>query len=146
VDNCDHGSSFAQATFDGSIGFPTFGTQRLDVDAHVVASAGRTPFSRLAYVGGSGSLPTVDQLSLGGDELAVVSFRYSIPLERVQLPLIGPPMLSLREILAGAGSSGVPTMHQAMGVRLSAGFVYGELLIDPASRHSRLSFGLSSGR
>jgi hypothetical protein len=153
--------SFAQATFDGSITFPTFGTQSLRVDGHVVASwasseqlsAQQTttsrraaPRQRWAYVGGWGSIPTLSLLARGGDELIYVDGRYNIPIDRLQLPLIGAPVVSLRNVLAGADVGRWPSLAQATGVRLSASIAYAEWLIDPANRHGFFGVGLSFAR
>lgn len=47
---------FAQATFDGSIMFPTFGLQTLRFDGHFVGTfTNRTPRQRWVYVGGTGA-------------------------------------------------------------------------------------------
>lgn len=148
-ESCDlqQGRNFAQTTVDGGIAFPTFGTQRLRFDAHaVVTSHGATPLQRWAYVGGSGSIPTLDMLSRGGDQLAYLDARYEIPIDRVALPLAGPPVVTLREILGGAALGRFPSLAQATGVRLSGGFLYVEWLIDPVARHAHVSYGISIAR
>ena len=146
---CDfqRGTGFAQTTLDGGIAFPTFGTQRFRIDAHaVITSHGATPPQRWAYVGGSGSIPTLDMLSRGGDEVAYLDARYDIPIDRVALPLVGPPVVTLREVLGGAAVGRFPTLAQASGVRLSGGFLYVEWLIDPVSHHTHVSYGVSIAR
>jgi hypothetical protein len=142
------GSDFAQTTLDGSITFPTFGTQRLRVDGHaVITSHGdATPRQRFAYVGGPGSIPTIEMLSRGGDQLLYIDARYDIPIDRLALPLVGTPTITLREILGGAAIGRVPTLDQATGAGLSIGYVYGELLIDPIRHHGRFSYGLTITR
>ena len=139
-------SRFAQTTFDGGIAFPTFGLQRLAVEAHAVASLGSTTRQRWAYVGGPGTISTLDLLERGGDRLVYIDARYDIPFVRVRLPLIGSPVVTLRETLAGAGTSGFPTLAEASGARLAAGFVYVEVLVDPASRKVFPGAGLSVAR
>jgi len=161
--------SFGQLTFDGTITFPTFGTQSLRFDGHFVATASsgpdnrvivvgpgqvivltgaitNTPRQRWAYVGGNGSIPTINMLSRGGDELIYLDGRYNIPIDRVQLPLIGPPVLTLRTILAGADTARWPSLAQAVGARASASVVYAEFLIDPSNRHGFFGVGLSLPR
>jgi hypothetical protein len=149
-DGCDlqTGSDFAQTTLHALITFPTFGTQRLRVEGHaVITSHGDvTPRQRWAYVGGPGSIPTIDMLSRGGDQLLYLDARYEIPIDRLALPLIGAPRLTLREILGGAADGRVPTLDQAVGPGLSVGYVYGELLIDPVRHRGRFSFGLTVTR
>jgi hypothetical protein len=157
--------SFAQATLDGGIAFPTFGTQSLQMDAHVVASWASDPVNtvipfpgtpgierrgaprqRWAYVGGWGSIPTLSLLERGGDELIYLDGRYNVPIDKVQLPFIGAPVVSLRSILAGADVQRWPSLAQAVGIRLSVSTVYGEWLIDPANRHNFFGAGLSIAR
>jgi hypothetical protein len=155
--------SFLQATFDGTIVFPTFGTQSLRFDGHMVASAsggsfadrvstvGTTvpvgaPRQRWAYVGGWGSIPTLDLLSRGGDELIYLDGRYNIPIDRLQLPYVGAPIVTLRNVLGGADVQRWPSLAQATGVRLSLAAVYVEYLIDPANRHEFVGLGLSMAR
>jgi hypothetical protein len=162
--------SFGQLTVDGSITFPTFGTQSLRFDGHFVATASgevandhvvvvgpgqailltgavtSTPRQRWAYVGGLGSIPTITMLSRGGDELIYLDGRYDIPIDRIQLPLIGPPVLTLRTVLAGADTARWPSLAQAIGVRASASVVYAEYLIDPSNRHGFFGVGLSLRR
>ena len=139
--------TFAQTTFDGGIAFPTFGTQRLRFDAHaVLTTRGHTPLQRWAYLGGSGSIPTLDMLSLGGDQLAYLDGRYDIPIDRVRLPVAGSPVVTLREIVGGAAVGRFPDLAQATGVRLSLSYVYVEWLIDPATRHQHSSYGVTVAR
>ena len=116
-------SNFTQLTLDGRVGFPTFGTQSLHFRAHGVVTAGDSvPRARYAYLGGSGTLPVLELLELGGTELLFVESRYLIPLERVVLPLVGSPMLTLRHIMGAAGVNGLPSLEQeiGLGVGLSA--------------------------
>jgi hypothetical protein len=154
--------SFAQGTLDGRIAFPTFGTQSLQVDGHVVVSWAGEPVStvipfpgtpgieqrgaprqRWAYIGGWGSIPTLGLLERGGDELIFLDGRYNVPIDRVQLPFIGPPVVSLRSILAGADVQRWPSLAQAVGIRLAVSSIYGEWLVDPANRHNFFRVGLS---
>ncbi len=161
---------FGQITFDGAITFPTFGTQSLRFDGHFVATASGeaandhvvvtgpgqaviltgavtdTPRQRWVYVGGLGSIPTINMLSRGGDELLYLDARYNIPIDRIQLPLIGPPVVTLRTVLAGADAARWPSLAQAVGVRASASVVYAEYLIDPSNRHGFFGVGLSLTR
>src|SRR6185437_9745483 len=56
--------------------FPTFATQHFAFHAHGVLTAGDTaPPQRFAYLGGAGTLPTLDVLSLGGDHRAARRIR-----------------------------------------------------------------------
>lgn len=138
--------SFAQTTVEGAMSFPTFGLQRLSFHAHGVFTGGDEPRQRWAYLGGSGTIPTLALLERGGNQLFYLDAGYAIPLAHVQLPMIGPPVVTLREILAGAAENRFPSLSQATGVRVSAGFVYAELLFDPVSHRTYSGFGVSLDR
>ena len=141
-------TKFGQATIDAMIHFPTFGLQSLRFDAHAVltTTTDGPPRQRWAYIGGSGSIPTTELLSRGGDELLYLDGRYAIPLERVTFPCVGHPVITLREVIGGATTGAFPTLDQATGARLSVSYVYVEWLIDPVSRKQHHSFGLTLAR
>lgn len=138
--------AFRQATFDGRVTFATFGSQSLRVDGHAVLSAGDTPTQRYAFLGGSGTIPTIHLLSEGGDQLVFVDSRYSIPVPVVTLPLLGAPTVVIRHVIGGAGVHKLPALDQAIGGRLYLSLVYAELMVDPANRHMHAGVGLSLGR
>jgi len=138
---------FVQGTIDGSISFPTFGTQSLAVTGHaVLTTRGHTPRQRYAYVGGPGTIPTLDMLQLGGDQLLYLDAAYSIPIDRLKLPLVGPPTVMLRHAMGSAGIGRLPELEQATGARLIVSILYGELLVDPVSGHKHGTVGLSFAR
>ncbi len=140
-------SSFAQATINGRVDVPTFGMQSLRFDVHVVATKARqTPLQRYAYLGGPGTISTLELLERGGDELVFIDARYTIPIEQITIPLVGPPTVTLREVLAGADVGRFPTLSQGTGIRVAAGFVYVELLVDPVRRRGVGGFGISLAR
>jgi len=135
---------FAQVTLDGTVAFTTFGRQKLSVYAHVVAtSGGHTPRQRCVYLGGPGTLPTIDLLSLGGDQLVYIDAHYAIPIRRWSIPVVGAPLFELREALGGAAFRAFPALEQLSGVRVAAGYLYAEFLVDPAHRTSKFSAGIS---
>ena len=140
-------STFGQLTFDGSIAFPTFGTQSFRFDAHAILTThGAIPRQRWGYVGGPGTVPTLDLLELGGDQLLYLDARYNIPIERITLPLGGSPTLTLREVVGGADRGRMPTLEQAMGFRLSLSVFHFELMLDPVRHHVHESVGISAAR
>ena len=67
-----------------------------------------TPPQRWSYLGGSGTLPTLDLLSLGGDHLLYVETNYFIPFQKFDLPVVGAPSVTLRHILGSAGVGKLP--------------------------------------
>jgi len=136
---------FAQLTFDGTIGFPTFGVQRFRADLHVVATVGDTvPPQRFAYMGGRGTLPVIeDPLTLGGDQLLHLDSRYEIPLLQIRFPFVGSPTLGLRHRIGSAGVQRLPSLIQNVGPFVTLSFARLEYTIDPATRESRFTLALS---
>lgn len=136
--------SFTQLTFDGNATVPTFGTQRLVAIAHAVSTLGpqSIPTQRYAYLGGGGTIPTLDPLVEGGDELAWIDGRYVVPIP-IHLPLANESAVALRYIVGAAGVSYLPSATQNVGVRLTVGFLRADFLVDPANTHRHtLSFGI----
>ena len=115
---------FTQLTLDGAVDFPTFGMQHLYTRAHAVATTGSSvPLARYAYLGGGSTLPLLFLLEQGGTDLVYVDSRYHIPIERVQLPVVGPPVLILRHIIgaAGVGNLNAPVIAPAASADFSTG-------------------------
>jgi hypothetical protein len=139
------GSRFVQLTLDGQIGFPTFGLQTYRFDAHAILTRGDTaPAQRFGYIGGSGTLATIEPLlSIGGDELIFLESRYIVPVPAVKIPFVGSPTVTFRHILGSAGVQRLPDLTQIVGLRLSVMLVRAEFLIDTRSRKTELNAGLS---
>lgn len=139
---------FVQVTADGTIQFPTFGVQRFRSDVHVVVTPGDTaPPQRFAYLGGSGTLPVIrDPLSLGGDQLLLVDSRYDIPVQRLTLPFVGAPILTLRHRAGSAGVQRLPRLTQNVGAMATVSFFRLEYAMDPATRKQAIDFSLSIAR
>jgi hypothetical protein len=142
--------AFTQATLDAGVKFPTFGPQTFEFKGHALLAGGDIlPTQRWGYLGGSGTLATVDLLALGGDNLLFVQGDYVIPIERVQLPFLGSPFLALRYAAGTAGAGELPTLIQNLGVGAGVGFFRVDYSIDPASnrspvsRRSAFTFGIS---
>lgn len=138
---------FVQTTLDGRAGFKTFGSQRLELKSHAVLTSGDTPPpQRHAYLGGSGTIPTLDLLEMGGDQLFFFDAAYVIPFERVSFKFVGSPQLRLRFITGSAGISELPDFVQNVGVRVGFPMLGVEYLIDPSNGDSKISFGFSMGQ
>jgi len=140
-------SSFAQLTLDGSIDFPTFRTQRLRVVAHGVASSGDSvPRARYAYLGRASTLPLMELLEQGGDQLLFVESRYSIPLAGILVPKLGSPTLFLRHLMGAAGVGSLPKLEQELGAGLGLSFLRVDYTVDAAGkRDPKFGFGFSLG-
>ncbi len=137
-------AQFTQATLDAAVGFPAFRNHTFSFDAHAVHTFGDpAPAQRFAYLGGSGTLPTFDLLEFGGDRLVFFESRYSIPIERIQLPIVGSPVIMFRHMIGMAGVDSLPPFEQNIGVRLRVGPIKIDWTIDPVSRDSKLSAGLA---
>jgi hypothetical protein len=137
-------ATFGQATLQGHLEFPTFSQQFVAMDGHFIATtSGNTPRQRYAYFGGSGTIPMLDLLSEGGDELIYVDGRYVIPVHWFNLPFFGVPAITLREILGGAAVRKFPSIHQAVGGRIALKWFYGEFLIDPDTHRTSGGVGIS---
>lgn len=138
-------SSFFQFTLHGSIQFPTFGSQSLRVKVHAVSSSGdRVPMSRYAYLGGSGTLATLDLLEQGGSSLLFVENRYLIPIEAIQLPVIGAPVLTLRDAFGGAGIGSLPDLQHEIGIGIGVSALHLDVNTAVAGRkRTKVSLGIS---
>ena len=141
-------TNFTQLTLDGRLGFPTFGTQSLHFRAHGVATAGDSVArARYTYLGGSGTLPVLEQLELSGTELLFLESRYMIPLDRVILPLIGSPVVTLRHIMGAAGVKQLPSLEQEIGVGLGLSALRLDFTTNVTkSRGHKVGVGISLGR
>jgi hypothetical protein len=123
---------FTQTTFDAKANFPTFGLQSFEFRGHAIATAGTmAPPQRFGYLGGAGTLATVDLLALRGDRLLFVEGEYHIPLVRPLLPFVGAPVISLRYAAGSAGIDTLPDFIQNIGVGLGVKLVKVEYHIDP---------------
>ncbi len=143
-------ASFTQTTLDSHLKFPTFGTQTFEFRGHaVVTGANALPPQRFAYLGGVGTLATVNLLALGGDRLFYFMGDYVVPIDRIVLPFVGSPFLALTYAAGTAGVASTPPLIQNLGVGAGVSLFRVDYTIDPAqnrspfSRKSAWSFGLS---
>ncbi|HUF26251.1 MAG TPA: hypothetical protein VMM18_04625 [Gemmatimonadaceae bacterium] len=140
-------TGWRQITADGSVGFSTFGAQRLDIIMHSVTTLGDiAPPQRFAYLGGSGTLPTFDLLGFGGDQLLFAEGSYSVPIERLLIRYLGTPQVALRYMIGAAGVDQLPALEQNIGLRLTLALLRLDYTIEPLSGDSDLSLGLTVGR
>ncbi|MEO8578668.1 MAG: hypothetical protein ABI469_00380 [Gemmatimonadales bacterium] len=132
--------SFTQLTLDAKVTFPTFGSQTFSFKGHAILTSGSAaPAQRFGYLGGSGTLATVNQLALGGDRLLFVQGDYMVPIERIQLPYLGAPFVALRYAAGNAGVGQLPALIQNFGVGAGVSFFRVDYSIDPASNRSPFS-------
>lgn len=141
------GGSFRQLTFDGHTQIATFAGEHIEVDGHVVTtSGGTTPRQRYAYLGGSGSLATVDLLSLGGDHLYFVDARYVIPIPGVDLPYVGRPFIAPRFAAGAAAVGGYGVPVENIGIRVGLGPIRFDAVVNPSTHKRSFGFGLAFSR
>jgi len=139
---------FTQTTIFARAAFPTFvtklGTQSFVFHTHMVLTAGDTaPPQRFAYLGGSGTLPTFELLSRGGDQLVFLEGLYNFPIQTLHVPFLGTPIITVREMLGGTGVGSLGRFDSNIGARLTLGFLSGEMFINPVNGDHVFSFGLS---
>lgn len=141
------GGSFRQITFDGHTGIATFAGERIEVDGHLVTtSGGITPRQRYAYEGGSGTLATVDLLSLGGDHLYFVDARYVIPVPGIDLPFVGAPFFAPRFAAGAAGVGGYGVPVENIGFRVGLGPLRFDAVWNPSTHGHDFGFGFAFSR
>ena len=145
-------SAFTQTTLDANITFPTFADQTFTARAHALVSSGLLPQQRYGYLGGGGTLATVNLLALGGDRLFFAQGDYYIPIKIITLPFLGSPFADLRYAAGNAGVGAIPTLIQNIGAGVGISYLRVDYNIDPsrnrspASRRSEFSIGLSLTR
>jgi hypothetical protein len=133
-------AQFLQVTLDSKVQFPTFGTQTFSFKGHAVWTGNLlAPPQRFAYLGGSGTLATVNLLALGGDHLLYLEGNYMVPIDKIQLPYLGPPFVALRYAAGNAGEGTLPALIQNLGVGVGAAFIRADYSIDPARNRSPFS-------
>jgi hypothetical protein len=139
---------FTQLTLHGELAFSTFGAHTMNFSFHGVATASEeTPRQRYVYLGGTGTLSTFDPLQFGGDQLAILESHYDIPISHLDIvPLLGPPVFSVRYLVGSAGVDALPKLEQNVGVRLTWGFMKFSFTVEPVSSYSEFSIGLGLTR
>jgi hypothetical protein len=139
---------FTQTTIYARAAFPTFatklGTQTFVFHTHMVLTAGDTaPPQRFAYLGGSGTLPTFNILSRGGDQLVFLEGLYNFPIQTVHVPYLGAPVVTVREMLGSTGVGSLGRFDSNIGVRLTLGLLSGEVFVNPDNGDHTFSLALS---
>jgi hypothetical protein len=138
---------FVQSTLHGTLRFPTFAAQEFYFTTHVLETFGDTaPPQRWSYLGGSGTIPTLELLSMGGDHLVYVESNYFIPFLRFDLPVVGPPSITLRHMIGSAGVGKLPDFEQNLALRVALSFFRVDFSVDPARREWEVGAGLSMAR
>lgn len=141
---------FSQITIGSKAKFSTFGTQSFEFRGHFVTPLEtEPPPQRYVYLGGGGTLSTVDLLALGGDHLLYAEGEYFIPIDSLYLPFVGVPTVLLRYAAGSAGVGELPRFIQNITVGVMVKLLKVQFHYDPSYREtpftkkSKLSVGLS---
>ena len=114
-----------------------------------MASGEAPPPQRFVYLGGAGTLSTVDLLALGGDRLFFVRGDYDYPLVKPVLPYVGAPVLSVMYSAGSAGVDKLPDFIQNIGAGVGLKIIKIEYWLDPNykktpyTHKSKFSIGFS---
>ncbi len=104
------------------------------------------PQQEWSFVGGSGTLQTVELAAYQGDRVVFVETKYIIPFPaRAALPFVGAPELQLLHATGMAWSGDEdPAFRQEVGARLQFFALYLRYMVEPADLdNSKLDVGLS---
>lgn len=140
-------SRFAQTTVDAEVTFPTYRTQTLQFEGHAILTAGdQAPVPRWGFVGGAGTFRLIPLLSLGGDQLAYVETNYTVPIDRLTLPYLGAPSLTLRHMMGSAGVGSLPGFEQNLALRAALSVLRIDFIYDVTRHKTGTGIGLSMTR
>jgi hypothetical protein len=141
---------FVQVTADGRWGALAMWDHSLTLRGHVMQTFGPDPAppQRWSLIGGPGTLPTLEQGGLRGDNVLFLQSTYAIPLPYLTLPFVGIPELAAQHAVGTAWVSKAPAprwqQNLALGVRFSVAdlFVYVDPAADEPDPHFSVGFHL----
>lgn len=140
--------TFDRISVRGDWAMHAFADHTLEIELFAQQPVGETmPRQRWSFVGGTGTLQTLEVARFYGDRVVFVESRYIIPLpDRLALPLLGAPELRLLHAagMAWVGDAADRNLEQEMGIRLQFFGLYFRYMVAPAEppTHS-LDIGLS---
>jgi hypothetical protein len=139
------GGSFQQLTVNEAASISTIADQHVEIGGHLVTTATSSfaPRQRYSYVGGSGSLATVDLLSLGGDHLYFLDVLYVIPIAAIDIPLLGNPYIAPHFAAGAASVGGFGRPVQNIGGRIGASVFTVDYVLNPRTHKHDFGVGLS---
>ncbi|HEY0780305.1 MAG TPA: hypothetical protein VGD56_20280, partial [Gemmatirosa sp.] len=139
------GAGFTQVTLDAALSLPTHDEHLFEFLGHGIVTSGGVgvPTQRFAYLGGSGTIPSLFLLAQGGTELAWGEARYTVPVRVVRVPL-GVPTLTVRAIAGSAGVNTLPALTPNLGLRAAVSILRADFVFDPRGCGRRV-FGLGVG-
>lgn len=134
---------YVQTTVDGHLTFMAFVDQQFQFGIHAVVTAGDTaPPQRFSYLGGGSTIPTLNILSIGGDELVWGYAENLIPLHFIHVPLLGSPGVGIYATAGAAGVHSLPHPTENIGPRFVLSIAELDWLIDPVKGGTQVSLGL----
>jgi hypothetical protein len=147
MDVLDGEFTFTRVTLDADWAMHALADHTVEIEVHAQAplSGGTLPRQRWGFVGGSGTIQTLDFARFNGDHVFFVETKYIIPMPpRLGLPLLGAPDV---ELVHGAGMAWFEgeerRFRQEVGVRLQFFSLYFRYMIEPAEpRNGDLDIGL----
>jgi hypothetical protein len=138
-----NGQRFAQTTVDGVLKFLAFTDWQFQFGLHALVTVGDTaPPQRFSYLGGGATIPTLDILQLGGDELVWTYGEFLAPVHLFKVPLLGYPALGIFATTGSAGVHSLPHFTANVGPRIALSVFEFDWVIDPVTRFT--STGLSA--
>lgn len=103
------------------------------------------PLQRWGMLGGSGTLYTFEVGEFFGDRVAYLQSEYSIPIDRIRLPVVGSPALELLHSIGMAWThENSRDFEQNVGVRIQFPLLYARFVVNPVDiEDNKLTFGVS---
>ncbi len=139
--------SFVQLVASGEWAAEALWRHRFELFAYTRQTLGgdAAPRQRWSFVGGSGTLSTLETARMRGDHVVYVESGYALPAP-VKVPFLDAPEVRLEHRLGSAWVSGFepPRWEQALGAGLDFGLLKAMLFVDPADDSPRPSFHLSA--
>lgn len=148
LDALDGDFTFSRVTLDADWAAHAFANHTLEMEAHVQAplSGDPLPRQRWGFVGGSGTIQTLEFAEFNGDHIVFVETKYVIPLpRRLALPVLGAPDV---EIVHATGMAWTEAddrdFRQEIGARLQFFGLYFRYMLEPSNPdNAELDIGLS---
>jgi hypothetical protein len=139
-----NGQRFTQMTVDGLLKFLSFTDWQFQFGLHGVLTVGDTaPPQRFVYLGGGVTIPTLDILQLGGDELVWGYGEFLAPVHLIKVPLLGYPGLGIFATSGSAGVHGLPHFVVNVGPRLALSVFELDWVIDPVTKFTNVGLGVN---
>lgn len=139
--------TFARVTLDADWAVHAFANHTVEMEVHAQAPlvGGTMPRQRWTFVGGSGTLQTLEFAEFQGDRVVFVESAYVVPMSpRLALPLLGAPDF---ELIHAAGMAWTDEdkrdLRQEIGARLQFFSLYVRYMFEPSDpSNADLDIGL----